>query len=210
MHKCLSSQHGLSGGCNSATTEKDERDHPGDGLHQEGEARNKTSSPISPTEVDEGTRSLPERAMGEGRQNPPMHVQGRPEWVRARETTPRSLPPSKPEGVWRTKKRRRPWKRQRSVERDLTRPSPCLARRMRIQLKAHTRQTWSQIERRADADIDIINLSRRIRSPSELKVLGRGLSFVPKPKRIQQERFLTEFVRKMRLRYLYRDHGCAR
>ena len=145
-----------------------ERDHPGDGLHQEGEARNKTSSPISPTEVDEGTRSSPGTTMGEGRQNPPMHVQGRPEWVRARETTPRSLPPSKPEGVWRTKKRRRPWKRQRSVERDLTRPSPCLARRMRIQLKAHTRQTWSQIERRADADIDIINLSRRILSPSLL------------------------------------------
>ena len=114
MHKCLSSQQGLSGGCNFATAEGDDGNHPRDGIHQEGEARNTTSSPLSPTEVDEGTRSSPGTAVGVGRQHPPMHVQGRPEWVRARETTPRSLPPSKPEGVWRTKKRRRPWKRQRS------------------------------------------------------------------------------------------------
>ena len=141
MHKCLSSQQGLSGGCNFATAEGDEGNHPRDGIHQEGEARNTTSSPLSPTEVDEGTRSSPGTAVGVGRQHPPMHFQGRPEWVRAWETTPRSLPPSKPEGVWRTKKRRRPWKRQRSVERDLTRSSPCHARRTRIQLKAHMRQT---------------------------------------------------------------------
>ena len=71
MHKCLSSQQGLSGGCYSATTQRDERDHPGDGLHQEGEARYKTSSPLSPTEVDKGTISSRRTAMGEGRQNPP-------------------------------------------------------------------------------------------------------------------------------------------
>ena len=71
MHKCLSSQQGLSGGCYSATTQRDERDHPGDGLHQEGEARYKTSLPLSPTEVDKGTISLQGTAMGEGRQNPP-------------------------------------------------------------------------------------------------------------------------------------------
>ena len=70
MHKCLSSTGALwrVQFCNY------ERDHPGDGLHQEGEARNKTSSPISPTEVDEGTRSSPGTAMGEGRQQ--WRIQG--------------------------------------------------------------------------------------------------------------------------------------
>ena len=92
-----------------------------------------------------------------------------------------------------------------STRGSITRSSPCYARRQRLQFEAHTCQKWSQIERRAEANI---NLSRRSVSPSELKVLGRGLSFVPKPKRIQQERLLAAFIqyiRKMRLRYLYRD-----
>ena len=71
MHKCLSSQQGLSGGCNFATAEGDEGNHPRDGIHQEGEARNTTSSPLSPTEVNEGTRSSPGTAVGVGRQHPP-------------------------------------------------------------------------------------------------------------------------------------------
>ena len=66
----------VSGGCNTATPERDERDHSGDVLHQVGEARNQTSSPVSPTEVEEGTRTSPGTARGEGRQNTPMHVQG--------------------------------------------------------------------------------------------------------------------------------------
>ena len=242
-----------------------------------GEARNQTSSPVSPTEVEEGTRTSPGTARGEGRQNTPMHVQGQgtgdhrvtlpylssevaalgiyqpkakysykgtalgsnqpkltlktnlspegetlgayqpkanssqrgpicgvnqpelthkanlsPEggMLRAyqpkeredntppctskdpkseggpRETTPGSILPSKTAGIWQT----RQWtlKRQRSVERNLTRSSPCHARLKRLQLKAHTRQIWSRIEGCADADIDIINLSRRTLSPSEL------------------------------------------
>ena len=93
----------------------------------------------------------------------PLQVHGPQEQVRPRETTPGFLPPS----------RRRPWKRQRSVERNLTRSCPCHACLKRLQYKAHTRQIWSRIERRANAEIDIINLSRRTLSPSELKVLGR-------------------------------------
>ena len=51
-------------------------------------------------------------------------------------------------------------------------------------------------------------VSGLVLSLSETKVLSRGLSFVPKPMRLRKERLLTDldqFVRKMRLKYIYRD-----
>ena len=69
---------------------------------------------------------------------PPLHVQGPQERVGASDTMPGSLPPSKTEGIWRTRRRRRPWKR------NLTRSSPCHARLKRLHFKAHTQQIYGR------------------------------------------------------------------
>ena len=51
---------------------------------------------------------------------------------------------------------------------------------------------------------NIVNVSSHTLTSNEIKLLNRGLSFVPKPSKIYLERILSEFdqlVRKMRLRY---------
>ena len=56
---------------------------------------------------------------------------------------------------------------------------------------------------------NIVNLSDHTLTSNEIKLLNRGLSFVPKPSRIYLDRLISEFdqlARKMRLRYEFR-HG---
>ena len=184
--ECLPSQQKLSGASNIAAPDRDERDCPRDGQSQEREARDQTSSPTSPP-IMEGTRwrKSPETAR-EGRPLPLTHPnQGPQEWVG--QGRPRRVPtPLKSGGNLADEDEEAALEEAEvSTRGSITRSSPCYARRQRLQFEAHTCQKWSQIERRAEANI---NLSRRSVSPSELKILGRGLSFVPKPKRIQQER----------------------
>ena len=54
---------------------------------------------------------------------------------------------------------------------------------------------------------NIINLSHCCLCVAEMKVLGRGLSFVPKPRRICKDRQIADFdqfVSKLRFRYKFR------
>ena len=79
------------------------------------------------------------------------------------------------------------------------------ARCRRSQTKAHERFKLSCNV--SDDNFNILNLSNRILSPSEIKLLSRGLSFVPKPRLISKDRLLSDyeqFVKKLRLRYWFR------
>ncbi|KAL5506378.1 hypothetical protein EMCRGX_G008003 [Ephydatia muelleri] len=62
--------------CNIATPERDAGDYSRDGHSQEGEARDQTSSPTSPTKM-EGTGKSPGTAREEGRQSPPPSARPR-------------------------------------------------------------------------------------------------------------------------------------
>ncbi|KAL5506823.1 hypothetical protein EMCRGX_G008567 [Ephydatia muelleri] len=97
IHECLSSQQELSGGCNIATPERDAGDCLNNGHSQEGEARDQTSLPTSPSKMERMGKS-PGTTREEERQTPPpspLQVHGPQEQVRPRETTPGFLPPSK-------------------------------------------------------------------------------------------------------------------
>ena len=57
---------------------------------------------------------------------------------------------------------------------------------------------------------NIVNVSNKILTPAEIKLLNKGLSFVPKPFVIKKDHILTDFnqlARKMRLRYIF--HGSS-
>ena len=69
IHECLSSQQKLSGGCNIATPERDAGDCLNNGHSQEGEARDQTSLPTSPSKMERMGKS-PGTAREEERQTP--------------------------------------------------------------------------------------------------------------------------------------------
>ena len=115
-----------------------------------------------------------------------------------------------------TRRRKGPLDRRR--ERDLKRsPLTFAAMRERAQKRAHLRRKHLTVHSSAEAallkpcttgcEFNIINLSSRVLTTQQRKLLGRGLSFVPKPKRILKDRLLSEFkqfVRKLRLMYMFR------
>ena len=194
-----------SGDCGNTAPEERLGHCPGAGCPEEEGWRGRKATIVSPPSLERAAAKSPRE---EGGPLPPIHLQRYSEGG-TRGEAPTTLLPSattEDEGpLPKRRKRQRPRKRERRRRARLI----SLPRRELRQIRAHSSLRGLQSRIAVDSGkFNIINLSRRTLSTPEMRVLGKGLSFIPKPKRILKERLLAEFgqfARKMRLKYIFRD-----
>ena len=176
------------------------------------------SMPDVPMDTMEGTSKAPETDNEQPPKNPPAHFWGaKPdtgfENSYRKSCSPRGKQRQRPvSSISGERQRPKVGKRFLSRKRVLRHHRCKLYKKRNIVAISNKKEYLASRTRHLSCDMhmtnNIVNVSSHTLTSNEIKLLNRGLSFVPKPSKIYMERILSEFdqlVRKMRLRYELRN-----